>query len=116
MSLNKVLGRELEQRPDWPPLSPPRDRGRGAGEDQGREGGVIVTETDPVRSKEQAFNSLFNTPNSSIHSAAAVSLNPPHSSPRSATGLNIVLLYLGINVPMVLKCTCTIVVLYLNNI
>ena len=80
-----MLGRELEQRPDWPPLSPPRDRGgRGAGEEEGREGGVIVTETDPVRSKEQAFNSLFNTPNSSIHSAAAVSLNPPHSSPRSA--------------------------------
>ena len=48
---------------------------------------VIVMETDQAQSSEQAFNSLFNTPSSSIHSAAAVSLNPSTATPQRRSNL-----------------------------
>ena len=48
---------------------------------------VIVMESDQAQSSEQAFNSLFNTPSSSIHSAAAVSLNPSTATPQKRSNL-----------------------------
>ena len=48
-----------------------------------------MTETDQAQSSEQAFNSLFNTPSSSIHSAAAVSLNPSTTPLRKPPGQGI---------------------------
>ena len=44
-------------------------------------------ESDQAQSSEQAFNSLFNTPSSSIHSAAAVSLNPSTATPQKRSNL-----------------------------
>jgi cation-transporting ATPase 13A3/4/5 len=79
---HELVSRELAGLPDWPPLSPPAPSSPEEEPYRPEGRGVTVTETDPARPSDQAFNSLFNTPNSSIHSAAAVSLNPPQSTPR----------------------------------
>ena len=106
----ELVNKELSLQPKWPPISPPSD---GAAESNSEQSSgedsqaiaqlpsywylvwmqlfqVIVTETDPAQSSEQAFNSLFNTPSSSIHSAAAVSLNPSTTPLRKPPGQGII--------------------------
>lgn len=80
----ELVNKELRKQPQWPPLSPPTEGSSSSSTDQSssKDSQVIVMETDQAQSSEQAFNSLFNTPSSSIHSAAAVSLNPSTATPQ----------------------------------
>ena len=89
---HEVLSRELEARPDWPPLSPECQqveapvKVEGSGENL--ESKVVIMETEAAKPKEAVFDSLFQTPGSTTdsaspsHSAAAIILNPPATTPR----------------------------------
>jgi len=85
---HEVVERQLRRMPDWPRLSgaPAAPRSPVEQEASGPEGEVIVTETGGGVGPDQAFNSLFHTPDSSGHSAAAVSLNPPPVTPLRQPG------------------------------
>jgi len=87
----ELVNKELRLQPKWPPISPPSDGAAESNCEQSssEDSQVIVTETDQAQSSEQAFNSLFNTPSSSIHSAAAVSLNPSTTPLRKPPGQEI---------------------------
>ena len=78
------INKELSCRPDWPPLTVTEDQFDSVGGDTrtAEEEQVVITGTDIARPTNQAFDSLFSTPvatDSSSHSAAAISLNPPPS-------------------------------------
>merc|ERR1711874_2426 len=87
---HEQINKELSSRPDWPPLSVDTER---VEEDADKveeevEDQVFIMGTDIARPTNQAFDSLFSTPvatDSSSHSAAAISLNPPSATPRRSS-------------------------------
>jgi len=88
---HEKINKELDTRPDWPPLSTDMERVEVEAtqvNDQ-VEGQVFIMGTDVARPTNQAFDSLFSTPvatDSSSHSAAAISLNPPTATPKRHAG------------------------------
>merc|ERR1712106_820292 len=88
---HEQINKKLASMPEWPPLSPDTERmeQEATNIDDGVEGQVFIMGTDIARPTNQAFDSLFSTPvatDSSSHSAAAISLNPPSTTPRRQAG------------------------------
>jgi len=79
---HEQINRELDERPDWPPLSSDTEiiEDEATFSNDQTNGQVFIMGTEIARPTNQAFDSLFSTPvatDSSSHSAAAISLNPP---------------------------------------
>jgi len=83
---HEKINKELSKKPDWPPLSPNTEKvEQETAHEEVQESQVIIMGTDIARPTNQAFDSLFSTPvatDSSTHSAAAISLNPPSTTPK----------------------------------
>merc|ERR1719206_526820 len=84
---HEKINKELSNMHDWPPLSFDTEKVEQETKkmNEDKEDQVIIMGTDLARPTNQAFDSLFSTPvatDSSTHSAAAISLNPPSTTPR----------------------------------
>eukprot|EP00092_Neocalanus_flemingeri_P015419 GFUD01016687.1.p1 GENE.GFUD01016687.1~~GFUD01016687.1.p1 ORF type:complete len:1358 (+),score=448.86 GFUD01016687.1:946-5019(+) len=84
---HEKINLELSKRPEWPPLSTDTERTEveATQSNDQEDSQVFIMGTDIARPTNQAFDSLFSTPvatDSSSHSAAAVSLNPPTATPK----------------------------------
>jgi len=84
---HEKINKELSNMHDWPPLSFDTEKVEQETKkmNEDKEDQVIIMGTDIARPTNQAFDSLFSTPvatDSSTHSAAAISLNPPSATPR----------------------------------
>ena len=93
---HEMINKELDDRSDWPPLSPddPKPILGSSSENLDSQDQVVIMKTDMTKTK--AFESLLSTPGSASlsatsspsHSAAAVCLNPPVQGPgRNSTNL-----------------------------
>ena len=93
---HELINKELDDRSDWPPLSPddPRPILGSSSEHLDGQDQVVIMKTDMTKTK--AFESLLSTPGSASlsspaspsHSAAAICLNPPLQGPgRNSTNL-----------------------------
>jgi len=87
---HEQINKELDGRPDWPPLSTDMVEQKATHlDDEVEDQQVFIMGTDIARPTNQAFDSLFSTPvatDSSSHSAAAISLNPPTATPKRQAG------------------------------
>lgn len=74
--LHNKIESDLQNKPDWPPISPSQTESIASETPQKKKSDVIITQAELAHAKEDAFESLFSTPtDSGFHALAASSLN-----------------------------------------